>query len=93
MASTTQKKYHCMQCELTEEKCDCEKYCCLCQGQVGIRLCQDGHCLGDAGKRAGRHDQPGFPESALGLVSEPLSTPVPPPEIGRQARTKTLAGM
>jgi hypothetical protein len=42
MASTTQKKYYCMQCELTEEKCDCEKYCCQCQGQVGIRLCQDG---------------------------------------------------
>jgi hypothetical protein len=42
MASTTEKKYHCMQCEFTEEKCDCEKYCCLCQGQVGVRLCQDG---------------------------------------------------
>ena len=31
-----------MQCEMLEDKCDCEKFCCLCQGQVDIRLCQDG---------------------------------------------------
>jgi hypothetical protein len=31
-----------MQCELTEEKCDCERYCCQCQGQIDIRLCEDG---------------------------------------------------
>jgi len=37
-----QTKYRCMQCELTEEKCQCEKYCCLCQSQIDIRLCQDG---------------------------------------------------
>src|SRR5205807_1908173 len=43
MASTTTKtKYRCMQCELTEEKCQCDKYCCLCQSQIDIRLFQDG---------------------------------------------------
>jgi hypothetical protein len=42
MATTTTKKHHCMQCELTEEKCECEKYCCQCQGQLAIRLCEDG---------------------------------------------------
>lgn len=32
----------CMQCEKTEEKCTCEKYCCFCQSQQGIRMCIDG---------------------------------------------------
>jgi len=36
------KKYVCMQCEMGEEKCSCEKYCCLCQSQIDVRLCQDG---------------------------------------------------
>jgi len=31
-----------MQCEMSEDKCHCEKYCCLCQSQLDIRLCQDG---------------------------------------------------
>jgi len=31
-----------MQCEMTEDKCECEKYCAFCQGQVDARLCQDG---------------------------------------------------
>ena len=31
-----------MQCEMPEDKCECEKYCAFCQGQVGVRLCQDG---------------------------------------------------
>ena len=38
----TKTKYHCMQCDMTEDKCNCEKYCCSCQGQVDIRLCSDG---------------------------------------------------
>jgi hypothetical protein len=42
MATTTKTKYHCMQCDMTEDKCDCEKYCCSCQAQVDIRLCTDG---------------------------------------------------
>jgi hypothetical protein len=42
MATTTAKKYRCMQCEMTEERCDCEKYCCLCQSLVEVRLCEDG---------------------------------------------------
>jgi hypothetical protein len=32
----------CLQCEKTEEYCDCEKYCTICKGQHNIRLCADG---------------------------------------------------
>jgi hypothetical protein len=32
----------CMQCDKTEEKCTCDKYCCFCQSQQGVRLCIDG---------------------------------------------------
>jgi hypothetical protein len=32
----------CSQCEMSEQRCECEKYCCLCQSQIDIRLCQDG---------------------------------------------------
>src|SRR5262249_12839835 len=37
----------CAQCDLPEEKCLCDRYCCYCQGQQGIRLCMDGkyYCL------------------------------------------------
>lgn len=35
-------KVHCAQCDMMEEKCDCEKYCCFCQSQLGVRLCHDG---------------------------------------------------
>jgi len=38
----TKKKYLCMQCDATEAKCDCEKYCCCCQGLIDVRLCEDG---------------------------------------------------
>ena len=41
--TTTKKKYRCMQCEMTEDRCDCEKYCCLCQSLMEVRLCED--CL------------------------------------------------
>jgi hypothetical protein len=32
----------CVQCDKTEEYCDCEKYCTICKGQHNIRLCADG---------------------------------------------------
>jgi hypothetical protein len=42
MAATTKTKFRCMQCELTEEKCVCEKYCSFCQSELDVRLCYDG---------------------------------------------------
>lgn len=42
MATTTKTKFRCMQCELTEEKCSCEKYCSLCQSELNVRLCHGG---------------------------------------------------
>jgi len=41
-ATGTKKKFLCMQCDSTEEKCQCEKYCCTCQSQIDVRLCEDG---------------------------------------------------
>jgi len=38
----TAKKFTCMQCEMIEAKCFCEKYCCFCQSQIDVRLCHDG---------------------------------------------------
>lgn len=32
----------CVQCDHTEPKCTCEKYCCYCQSQHGVRMCVDG---------------------------------------------------
>ncbi len=32
----------CSQCDLPETKCECDRYCCYCQGLEGIRLCADG---------------------------------------------------
>jgi hypothetical protein len=32
----------CSQCDLPEIKCACDRYCCYCQGQQGVRLCMDG---------------------------------------------------
>jgi hypothetical protein len=40
--ATTKTKTHCAQCEQPENKCECEKYCCLCQSELNIRLCTDG---------------------------------------------------
>jgi hypothetical protein len=36
------EKFHCMLCDQEEARCKCERYCCLCQAQHDIRLCQDG---------------------------------------------------
>jgi len=38
----TGKVYLCLQCEMSESKCSCDKYCCNCYSQLGIRLCEDG---------------------------------------------------
>jgi len=35
-------KYRCSQCEKPEDACECEKYCCLCQGAIDVRICADG---------------------------------------------------
>ncbi len=32
----------CMICDKPEYHCTCERYCCICKGQYGIRLCMDG---------------------------------------------------
>ncbi len=32
----------CSVCDKSEEYCECEKYCSICKGQHGIRLCIDG---------------------------------------------------
>ena len=38
----TTSRILCAQCEQTESRCMCEKYCILCQSQIGVRLCTDG---------------------------------------------------
>jgi len=38
----TKTKFICAQCEMSEQRCECEKYCSLCQGQIDARLCSDG---------------------------------------------------
>ena len=30
------------QCEKTEERCECDRYCYICMGQQDVRLCEDG---------------------------------------------------
>ena len=39
--------YICILCDKTEDKCVCERYCTLCQGEHDVRLVQDGtyYCL------------------------------------------------
>lgn len=39
---TSLGKYRCNQCEKPENQCECEKFCCLCQSQLDIRICADG---------------------------------------------------
>jgi hypothetical protein len=34
-------KYRCAQCEQPEDSCQCEKFCCLCQSVLDIRICND----------------------------------------------------
>ena len=40
--ATSTKIFHCAQCEKIEVRCACDKYCCLCESQLDIRLCEDG---------------------------------------------------
>ncbi len=35
-------RFLCIICDLQEEKCICEKFCCLCQGHHDVRLVGDG---------------------------------------------------
>ena len=41
------EKFRCMVCDREEDRCDCDRYCCLCKGFNNVRLCQDGqyYCL------------------------------------------------
>jgi len=39
---TSPAKYRCSQCEQPENSCECEKFCCLCQAVIDIRVCSDG---------------------------------------------------
>jgi hypothetical protein len=39
---TSPGKYRCAQCERPEAQCECDKFCCLCQTQLDVRICQDG---------------------------------------------------
>jgi hypothetical protein len=41
-AETTQIRVLCAQCEQIESRCDCEKFCILCQSELKVRLCIDG---------------------------------------------------
>jgi hypothetical protein len=41
-AGTGRAQYRCSQCEKPEDNCDCEKYCCLCQSAIDVRICADG---------------------------------------------------
>jgi hypothetical protein len=34
-------KYRCAQCERPEDSCECDKFCCLCQAVIDIRICND----------------------------------------------------
>jgi hypothetical protein len=36
------KKYRCFLCDATEQNCQCDRYCCLCQSMMEIHLGQDG---------------------------------------------------
>lgn len=39
MATT---RFHCLLCDMEEERCKCDKYCSLCLGESDVRLCEDG---------------------------------------------------
>lgn len=34
--------FKCAQCDLPEDRCQCTKYCCLCQNPDSVRLVGDG---------------------------------------------------
>jgi hypothetical protein len=41
-SGTSRSKCLCAQCEMPESQCACEKFCCLCQSQLDVRICTDG---------------------------------------------------
>jgi len=34
--------FRCAQCEREEGRCECDKYCGMCEGYEDVRLCSDG---------------------------------------------------
>ena len=40
-------QFRCTICDQEESRCQCDKYCFMCQGANNVRLCQDGlyYCL------------------------------------------------
>jgi len=38
----TKVRFRCAQCEMTEDRCECDRFCFLCMGQHRVRLCEDG---------------------------------------------------
>jgi hypothetical protein len=49
---STKVRVLCSQCEQPEHRCECEKYCVLCQGQLDVSLCVDGLYYCDACRQA-----------------------------------------
>ncbi len=49
---TTKVKFRCSQCEMTEDRCECDRYCYICMSQHGVRLCEDGYFYCDACREA-----------------------------------------
>ena len=41
------EQFRCAFCDLEESRCQCDRYCFMCQGGDNVRLCQDGmyYCL------------------------------------------------
>jgi hypothetical protein len=39
--SEAMQRVVCSICDRSESDCKCERYCCICGGQEGIRLCMD----------------------------------------------------
>jgi hypothetical protein len=39
---TNLPKFRCAQCDRAEDLCECDKFCCLCQGALDVRICGDG---------------------------------------------------
>lgn len=54
--ATLNGRFICSQCDSTEDKCDCVKYCCLCNALEGIRLCADGLLYCQPCREACDHD-------------------------------------
>jgi hypothetical protein len=40
--ATGSAQYRCLQCDQSENSCQCEKFCVLCQSLLDVRICDDG---------------------------------------------------